>query len=469
MKRDSGINFIDDKYIWSLLDKHKNSSDEDIEKVLEKAMKREKISPEDVAILLNAKSQNQLDRIYKIAGEIKKEIYGERIVVFAPLYISDFCVNNCVYCGYKKENKFARRKLTMAEIQQEVKILEKMGHKRLALEVGEDPVNCPIDYVVEAIDTIYKTQGDKKDAIRRINVNIAATTVENYKKLKDANVGTYILFQETYHKPTYEKMHPNCVKGDFEYHLNSFGRGMEGGLDDVGAGVLFGLADWKFEVIALMLHNEYLEKTKGVGFHTISFPRMKPAEGVNLTDFSNVIDDETFKKIVAVTRIAVPFTGIIMSTRETAEMRRELLKYGVTQVSAGSAVGVGSYKECEDLAEKEDHSQFKLSDDRTPLEILTELVDDGYLPSYCTACYRSGRTGDRFMELAKSGNIQNVCQPNALMTLMEYAMDYGDENLRQKVFGVLDREVNKIKSPEMRAVTIKNLERIKNGERDLFV
>ncbi|MGL4393121.1 MAG: [FeFe] hydrogenase H-cluster radical SAM maturase HydG [Fusobacteriaceae bacterium] len=469
-KRESGKNFIDHDFIYNLLDEHKVSSDVEIENVLRKANKREKITAEDVAILLNTKSESHLKEIFKIAGEIKKEIYGDRIVVFAPLYISDFCVNTCLYCGYKKENKFVRRKLSMQEIQDEVKLLEKMGHKRLALEVGEDPVNCPIDYVVEAIKTIYATQSDK-GAIRRVNVNIAATTVEDYKKLKEANIGTYILFQETYHKPTYEKLHPKCLKGDYEYHLNSFGRAMEAGLDDVGAGVLFGLADWKFDTVALMLHNDYLEKNQGVGFHTISVPRLKKAEGMSLEEFPNIIDDETFKKIVAILRIAVPYTGIILSTRETAEMRKEVLRYGVSQVSAGSVTGVGGYKEGETqvLKSEKDTAQFKVSDERTPLEVLKELVDDGYLPSYCTACYRSGRTGDRFMQLAKSGNIQNVCQPNALMTLMEYAMDFGDKNLQEKVFGILERELAKIKSPDMKALTTKNLEKIKNGERDLFV
>ena len=298
--------------------------------------------------MLQLEDKDQLDSIYKIAGEIKESIYGKRIVMFAPLYVSNHCINNCLYCGYRRDNKFERRKLTQEEIKNEVKILESMGHKRLALEVGEDPVNVPIDYILECIDTIYKTQNDNGE-IRRINVNIAATTVENYRKLKNANIGTYILFQETYHKPTYEKMHPKSIKGDYNYHLTSFDRAMEAGIDDVGAGVLFGLADPKFEVLALMLHNEHLEEKFNVGFHTISVPRLKKAEGMNLEDFPNVLDDETFKKIVAIIRIAVPFTGIILSTRENQEMRRELLRYGVSQISAGSVTGVGGYKDRDDM------------------------------------------------------------------------------------------------------------------------
>lgn len=459
------INFINHEEIYSLLNNSKNVKKEDVKNVLEKAKRKEKITPEDIATLLSISDEEQLQDLFTLAGQIKKDIYGDRIVVFAPLYVSDYCVNNCTYCGYRRDNEFSRRKLTRDEIQEEVKLLEKMGHKRLALEVGEDPVNCSIDYVVDAIDAIYSTKTES-GAIRRINVNIAATTEENYKKLIEANIGTYILFQETYHKPTYEKVHPNSLKSSYEYHLNAFSRAMKAGIEDVGAGVLFGLADWKFEVLAMMMHNDYLEKEFGVGFHTISVPRMKKAEGMSLEDFPNLISDDIFKKIVAILRVAVPFTGIILSTRETAELRREVIKYGVSQVSAGSCTGVGGYREGET---KKETAQFKVSDERTPLEVLKELLDEGYLPSYCTACYRSGRTGDRFMQLAKSGNIQNVCQPNALMTLMEYAMDFGDDELRERVFGILNKEIEKIKSPEMKELTIKNLKLIKEGQRDLFV
>lgn len=457
--------FIDHEYIESLLEEAKGASKEDIQKVLNKAKTKKGLSHKDIAILLQTEDEEQLKEMYKIAGDIKKSIYGNRIVVFAPLYVSDYCVNNCVYCGYKKCNEFPRRKLTREEIQQEVKILEKMGHKRLALEAGEDPVNCDIDYIIDAIDAVYKTENEN-GVIRRINVNIAATTVEDYKKLKEAKIGTYILFQESYHKPTYDKMHPNCLKGDYEYHLTAFDRAMEGGIDDVGGGVLFGLADPKFEVLALMLHNDHLEEKFGVGFHTISFPRLRKAEGMDLDTFPHLVDDDMFKKIVAITRIAVPFTGIIISTRESAEMRRELLRYGVSQISAGSCTSVGGYKEHE---EGKVVDQFDLADHRSPLEVLKELIHDKYIPSYCTACYRKGRTGDRFMRLAKSGQIQNVCGPNAMMTLMEFILDYGDEELYKKGEALIHEEAAKIEREDVRELLFNNLERLKKGERDLFL
>ncbi|MFD3158542.1 [FeFe] hydrogenase H-cluster radical SAM maturase HydG [Haloimpatiens sp. FM7330] len=457
--------FINHEYIENLLEEAKRATKKDIQEVLEKAKKKKGLSHEDIAILLQIEDEEQLREMYKIAGEIKESIYGKRVVIFAPLYISNYCVNNCLYCGYKKCNEFKRTKLNRKQIQQEVKILEKMGHKRLALEAGEDPVNCDIDYVLDAIDAIYSTQNEN-GVIRRINVNIAATTVENYRKLKAAKIGTYILFQETYHKPTYEKMHPRCLKGDYEYHLYAFDRAMEGGIDDVGGGVLFGLADPKFEVLSLMIHNEHLEKEHGVGFHTISVPRLKKAEGMNLSMFPHLVDDETFKKIVAIIRIAVPFTGIILSTRETAEMRKEALRYGVSQISAGSCTGVGGYKEHEDGRSVD---QFDLSDHRSPIEILNELIDDKYIPSYCTACYRKGRTGDRFMRLAKSGQIQNVCGPNAMMTLMEFVLDYGDEELYKKAEDLIREEAKKIKREDVRELVLNNIERLKKGERDVFL
>lgn len=457
--------FIDHDYIEKILNESKCASKEDVQVVIDKAKNKEGLNHRDVAILLQVEDKDQLESIYKIAGEIKESIYGKRIVMFAPLYVSNHCVNNCLYCGYRRDNKFDRRKLTQEEIASEVKILESMGHKRLALEVGEDPVNVPIDYILECIDTIYKTQNDNGE-IRRINVNIAATTVENYRKLKNANIGTYILFQETYHKPTYEKMHPKSIKGDYNYHLTSFDRAMEAGIDDVGAGVLFGLADPKFEVLALMLHNEHLEEKFKVGFHTISVPRLKKAEGMNLEDFPNVLDDETFKKIVAIIRIAVPFTGIILSTRENKEMRRELLRYGVSQISAGSVTGVGGYKEKED---RKSFNQFETCDDRSPLEVLKGLVNDGYIPSYCTACYRKGRTGERFMSLAKTGQIQNVCEPNALMSLVEYALDYGDDEIMDKVNKLIENIKNDFEKKNVREMVEQRIERLKNGERDLYV
>ncbi len=457
--------FINHDYIYKILEETKNPSNEQIKEVLNRAKNREGLDYKDIAILLQAEDENDLNEIYSLAGTIKKDIYGKRVVVFAPLYVSDYCVNNCVYCGYKRDNKFNRRRLTMDEVAQEVKILEQMGHKRLALELGEDPVNAPIDYVLECLDTIYKTQNNNGE-IRRVNVNIAATTVENYKLLKEKGIGTYILFQETYHKPSYDKMHPKSLKGDYNYHLTAFDRAMEAGIDDVGAGVLFGLADPRFEVLGLMMHNAHLEEKFGVGFHTISVPRLQEAKGVTLENYPHLLDDKMFKKIVAILRIAVPFTGLILSTRETPAMRKELLKYGVSQISAGSSTGVGGYKEREEGREVK---QFKTNDERSPIEILKELLSDGYIPSYCTACYRKGRTGDRFMSLAKSGNIKYVCEPNALMTLLEFTLDYGDEELYQKSLEIIDTEVENIEREDIKKLTKESMEKMKKGERDFYL
>ena len=456
---------IEQAYVEDLLEKSKETTREEIDKILEKAKTFAGLNHLEIAKLLQTEEKDQLKEIYKIAGDIKKRIYGNRIVVFAPLYISDYCVNNCTYCGYKRSNDFARRRLTKEEIQEEVKLLEKMGHKRLALEVGEDPVNCDIDYVLEAIDSIYATENENGN-IRRINVNIAATTVENYKKLKAKDIGTYILFQETYHEPTYAKNHPNSLKGNYDYHIKAFDRAMEAGIDDVGGGVLFGLTDYKFEILSLMIHNEYLEEEFGVGFHTISVPRLKKAKGMDLEEFPHIVGDEEFKKIVAILRIAVPYTGIILSTRESAAIRKEVIKYGVSQVSAGACTGVGGYKESE---EEKDINQFQVDDSRSPIDILKELLEDGFIPSYCTACYRQGRTGDRFMRLAKSGEIQNVCGPNSLMTLMEFILDYGDEELTKKAEKIIYEEANKIQREDIKELVWGNLEKIKAGERDLFL
>lgn len=457
--------FINHNYIYEILEKTKCPSNDEIKSALEKAKKRDGLSYEDIAVLLQAEDEKDLNEIYSLAGEIKKDIYGKRIVVFAPLYVSDYCVNNCVYCGYKRDNKFSRRKLTMEEVAQEVKILEQMGHKRLALELGEDPVNVTIDYVLECLDTIYKTQNANGE-IRRVNVNIAATTVENYKLLNEKGIGTYILFQETYHQPTYEKMHPKSIKGDYNYHLTSFDRAMEAGIDDVGAGVLFGLSDPRFEVLSLMMHNNHLEEKYGVGFHTISVPRLQEASGVNLESYPYLLNDRMFKKIVAILRIALPFTGLILSTRETPAMRKELLKYGVSQISAGSSTGVGGYKERE---EGRDIKQFKTNDERSPIEILKELLEDGYIPSYCTACYRKGRTGDRFMQLAKSGNIKYVCEPNAIMTLQEFTLDYGDKELYEKAQQIINSEVENIQREDIKNYTKESLEKMQSGKRDFYI
>ncbi|MEL1136633.1 [FeFe] hydrogenase H-cluster radical SAM maturase HydG [Desulfitobacterium sp. THU1] len=457
--------FIDQEYIETLLTQAKCPSPEEVDNILEKAQGAKGLTHQEVAKLLQVEDEKSLQRLLKVAGEIKRKIYGNRIVLFAPLYISDYCVNNCVYCGYRRDNSFPRRRLSIAEIQEEVKLLEKMGHKRIALEAGEDPLHCDIDYVLEAIDAIYNTENEN-GAIRRINVNIAATTVENYRKLKAKNIGTYILFQETYHRPTYEKVHPQSIKGDYDYHTTAFDRAMEAGIEDVGGGVLFGLADYKYEVMGLLLHNDHLEEKYKVGFHTISVPRLKKAGGMDLTEFPHLVEDATFKKIVAILRVAVPYTGLILSTRETAELRKEVIHYGVSQVSAGSTVGVGGYKE---QAENKSANQFEVGDHRTPLEVLKDLMKDDFIPSYCTACYRQGRTGDRFMQLAKSGQIQNVCGPNALMTLMEFIQDYGDQEILEQGEKVIAREVEKIARADIQALVRKNLELIKQGERDLYL
>ena len=456
---------IDRELVFKLLDDAKKVTKDEIDAILEKAKSKKGLEYSEVAALLEIEDKEQLEKLFRIAGQIKKDVYGNRVVLFAPLYISDYCVNTCVYCGYKCSNNFNRRRLTMDEIRKEVEILEQMGHKRLALEAGEDPVNCPIEYVLEAIDTIYDTY-NKNGVIRRINVNIAATTVENYRKLKEAQIGTYILFQETYDEEVYKKMHPKCIKGNYDYHTTAFDRAMEGGIDDVGAGVLFGLADPKFEVLSLMMHNNHLEAKYGVGFHTISVPRLRPAEGVTLETFPHLVDDDMFKKIVAVIRIAVPYTGMILSTREDSDMRKELLEYGISQVSAGSCTGVGGYEEAMN-GKKID--QFKTADERTPIEVIEDLIDNDYIPSYCTACYRTGRTGEKFMNIAKSEKIHYMCKPNALTTLMEYAVDYGDEKFLEKAENFVKEQASVIDREDIKNFTIDNIKKLKDGERDLYI
>jgi 2-iminoacetate synthase len=462
--------FINREYIEKLLEEAKRADDAAISRSLDKAERFEGLDHREIAALLASDNPDHARRIFAIAGKVKRRIYGNRIVMFAPLYVSDHCVNRCVYCSFNRGHAFARRKLSMDEVREEVKILEKMGHKRLALETGEHDGECPIDYVLECIRTIYGMKFEN-GAIRRVNVNIAATTVENYRKLKAAGIGTYILFQETYHEPTYAKVHPAGPKQDFAWHLTAFDRAQEAGIDDVGGGVLFGLADPYFEVLGLMLHNEHLEQTWGVGFHTISVPRLCPAEGMDMGDFStwpHLVDDDLFAKIVAVIRIAVPFTGMILSTRESHAMRKKLLQLGISQLSAGSSTEVGGYAGRE--RRQAATPQFVVNDDRSAVAILSELMDDGYIPSFCTACYRSGRTGDRFMSLAKSGQIGNVCLPNALMTLAEYATDYGDKALREKAAALVARELPGIADAEVRRRTTENVAKIRADEgRDLFL
>lgn len=458
--------FINHEYIEGLLKDGQKASLEEVNAILDKARDLKGLTHLEIAKLIQSDYAEADEALFKVAGEIKEKIYGKRVVIFAPLYISNYCVNACTYCGYGRDNDFKRKKLKKSEIEQEVKLLESMGHKRIALEVGEDPVNSDINFVCDAIDTIYNTE-NKNGNIRRINVNIAATTVEEYKMLKAKDIGTYILFQETYHRPTYERVHPNCLKGDYDYHLTAFDRAMEADIDDVGGGVLFGLSDYKFEILGLMLHNDHLEEKFGVGFHTISVPRLQKAEGMELDEFPHLVTDHEFKRIVSIIRLAVPFTGIILSTRERAEMRREVLNYGVSQVSAGSCTGVGGYKEEHEFGKKVD--QFEVADHRSPLEVIKGLLKYGFVPSYCTACYRSGRTGDRFMRLAKSGQIHNVCQPNALMTLQEFAIDYGDDELKTLVEDVIQTQVECIDKDKIKTLTVENIKKIKAGQRDLYV
>ncbi|MDR0763977.1 MAG: [FeFe] hydrogenase H-cluster radical SAM maturase HydG [Synergistaceae bacterium] len=453
---------IDAAKVEHMLDEAGGADKQRLDSILDRAESFKGLSPEDVAALLTTDSGPHIERMFKIAGSIKEEIYGERIVMFAPLYVSDYCVNKCRYCGFSCDNKFSRRRLSMDEIKAEAEILERMGHKRLAVEAGEDPVNCPIDYILDAIKTIYSMKADTGE-IRRVNVNIAATTGDNYKKLRDVGIGTYILFQETYHEPTYSELHESGPKKDFDYHLTSFDRAMRSGIDDVGGGVLFGLYDWRFEVLGLMLHNRHLDETYGAGFHTISMPRLCPAEGMDMSSY-RILSDEDFKRVVATVRIAVPYTGMIISTRESPAMRKELIKLGISQISGGSSVEVGGY-----AARQAGGEQFELADGRPAIDVLRWLMDESLVPSFCTACYRKGRTGDRFMSLAKSGNIKNVCLPNALMTLCEYMMDYGDDAFRNQAGALIEKNIPKIKNEKMRELTKGSIKRIKNGERDLYV
>lgn len=418
----------------------------------------------EAAVLLECEIPEVVEQIKKSAIAVKERLYGDRIVMFAPLYLSNYCVNGCTYCPYHHCNKhIARKKLTQEEIKAEVIALQDMGHKRLAIESGEDPVNNPIEYILESIKTIYGIK-HKNGAIRRVNVNIAATTVENYKKLKDAGIGTYILFQETYHKEDYEMLHPTGPKHNYAYHTEAMDRAMEGGIDDVGIGVLFGLERYRYDFIGLLMHAEHLEAAHGVGPHTISVPRICPADDIKKEDFENAISDDVFEKIVAVIRIAVPYTGMIISTRESKRTREKVLRLGVSQISGGSRTSVGGYVEEE--KEDENSAQFDVSDRRTLDEVVNWLLKMGYIPSFCTACYREGRTGDRFMSLCKSGQIANCCQPNALMTLKEYLMDYASEDTRKAGEALINEQLSKIPNPKTREIARTNIVKIQLGERD---
>ena len=401
--------------------------------------------------------------MYDLAEEIKMAYYGNRIVIFAPLYLSNYCINGCVYCPYHRQNKnIPRKKLTQEEIRKEVIALQDMGHKRLAIEAGEDPKNNPIEYILESIETIYGIQ-HKNGAIRRVNVNIAATTVENYKKLHDAGIGTYILFQETYHKESYAELHPSGPKHDYNYHTEAMDRAMEGGIDDVGLGVLFGLDKYKYEFAGLLMHAEHLEAAHGVGPHTISVPRLKRADDIDPDDFDNGISDDIFAKICALIRISVPYTGMIISTRESQAVREKVIRLGVSQISGASRTSVGGYSEEERPHETE---QFDVSDQRTLDEVIRWLMDFDYVPSFCTACYREGRTGDRFMSLCKSGKILNCCHPNALMTLKEYLVDYASPETRKIGEALIEKELLRIPREKTREIAARNLKEIENGKRD---
>ena len=435
-----------------------------IAQILEKAKKRKGLEHREAMVLLDCDIEEKNQEIYALAEQIKKDFYGNRIVMFAPLYLSNYCVNGCVYCPYHAKNKhISRKKLTQEEIRKEVIALQDMGHKRLALETGEDPVNNPIEYVLESIKTIYSIK-HKNGAIRRVNVNIAATTVENYRKLKEAGIGTYILFQETYHKESYEKLHPTGPKHNYAYHTEAMDRAMEGGIDDVGIGVLFGLELYRYEFAGLLMHAEHLEAVHGVGPHTISVPRIRRADDIDPETFDNGIDDDTFAKIVACIRISVPYTGMIVSTRESQACRERVLHLGVSQISGGSRTSVGGY--VEPKAEDDNSAQFDVSDNRSLDEVVNWLMHLGYIPSFCTACYREGRTGDRFMSLCKSGQIQNCCHPNALMTLKEYLMDYASEDTRKIGLKLIEKEIPNVPREKTREILEYHLKEIEDGQRD---
>lgn len=457
--------FISDEEIKSTLEyaERNKTNIELIDGIIEKAKERKGLTHREASVLLACELPDKISKIFDLAEQIKKDFYGNRIVIFAPLYLSNYCVNGCVYCPYHMKNKhIPRKKLTQDEIRKEVTALQDMGHKRLAIEAGEDPKNNPIEYILECIKTIYSIK-HKNGAIRRVNVNIAATTVENYRKLKDAGIGTYILFQETYHKKSYLELHPTGPKHDYDYHTEAMDRAMEGGIDDVGLGVLFGLEMYKYEFAGLLMHAEHLEAVHGVGPHTISVPRIKRADDIDPDVFDNGISDEIFAKICALIRIAVPYTGMIISTRESQKVREKVIRLGVSQISGGSRTSVGGYAE---EVRPTDTEQFDVSDQRTLDEVVRWLMELSYIPSFCTACYREGRTGDRFMSLCKSGQIQNCCHPNALMTLKEYLMDYAAEDTKRIGEELILTELNNIPKDKVREICAENLKKIEEGIRD---
>ncbi len=457
--------FICHEEILQSLDYAKQNADniEYLDSILKKAANFDGLSHREAITLLESDNKDINNKIFELAYQIKQKFYGNRIVMFAPLYLSNYCVNGCLYCPYHLKNKcIPRKKLQGESLMREVVALQDMGHKRLAIEAGEHPTINPIEYILDCINTIYSINHNN-GAIRRVNVNIAATSVENYKKLKDAKIGTYILFQETYNKENYKWLHPTGPKSNYEYHTEAMDRAMQGGIDDVGIGVLFGLDSYKYELVGLLMHKEHLEEVFGVGPHTISLPRMRPADDIDINDFKNGLTDEKFEKLVAILRIAVPYTGLIISTREQVDVRKRLLEVGVTQLSGGSKTSVGGYSEKEIDG---DSSQFEIADNRTLDEVVYWLLSLGYIPSFCTACYREGRTGDRFMRLVKSGAIANVCAPNALLTLAEYLHDYAADNTKKLGFSVIEKEIENIKNDKVKELVKSNLANIAQGKRD---
>lgn len=463
----NALDFIKDDEINSLIAKGKElvSDKELVREIIEKSKSAEGLTPEETAVLLNLEDKELIEEMFKAARQVKEKLYGKRLVVFAPLYVSNYCVNNCTYCGYKHCNdELKRKKLNKEQLIEEVKVLESLGHKRIALEAGEDPVNAPLDYILDCIKSIYSIKFDN-GSIRRINVNIAATTVENYKRLKDAEIGTYILFQETYHKPTYEKLHVSGPKHNYNYHTTAMHRAREAGIDDIGMGVLYGLYDYKYETLAMLMHAMDLEETTGVGPHTLSVPRIRPAENVSLENYPYLVDDEDFKKIVAILRLAVPYAGLILSTREEPGLRDEIIALGVSQVSTGSCTGVGGYSES--YIDPEEKPQFEVGDHRSPVEMIESLMEAGYIPSYCTACYREGRTGERFMDIVKSGELYKICEANALITLKEFIDDYGTGRTREIGDKLIKKSIDEIDNESFRKSVEEKINKISNGTRDL--
>lgn len=463
---DIATEFIDNGEILATMEyaREKASDKAYVDSLIEKSKSCKGLTHREAAVLLECDDAPTLKRIFDTAREIKQRFYGNRIVMFAPLYLSNYCVNGCLYCPYHYKNKtIPRRKLTQDEIRREVMALQDMGHKRLAIEAGEDPRNNPLEYILESIDTIYSTR-HRNGAIRRVNVNIAATTVEDYRRLHEAKIGTYILFQETYHKANYEALHPTGPKSNYAWHTQAMDRAMEGGIDDVGLGVLYGLNTYRYDFIGLLMHAEHLEARFGVGPHTISVPRICPADDISKDDFPDAISDELFCRIVAVLRLAVPYTGLIISTRESPATRAKVLDLGVSQLSGGSKTSVGGYADNSDEDEKS--AQFDISDRRTLDQVVEWLLDTGHIPSFCTACYRQGRTGDRFMSLVKSGNIANCCAPNAIMTLKEYLEDYASPAVKAKGEALIQSELSHITNSRVLDICRRNLGDIADGKRD---